>query len=223
MPGYVYVGRYMGYAVRLPHSQGESNRYESRRASSSDSRAITEFLNLNGKNKAFCPLITIDDIGSGKYPGLAIDDFTLMSDRSGKLVAAGALWDQSAYKQYVVQGYNGWLRFLKPFSGALQLFGYPMLPNIGSIIDFKTLSFWSVEKDNPSMFQEFLYCLGSNTCGCAFVVVGVDDKNNLRETLQRRSIVRYASRLYIVDFEKNGKARDLAKSISNCYLEYGLL
>ncbi len=55
--------------------------------------------------------------------------------RSGPIVAAGAVWDQRAFKQTVVVGYDGALRVGRPMVNALALTGVvPSLPTPGAVL-----------------------------------------------------------------------------------------
>jgi hypothetical protein len=224
MPGprYHYAGRYEGHAILPVGRSAKSDRFESRPASLTDFDAIGEFLIASGLKQLY-PAFNMNDFQAGKYPGLAVEDFKLVADRSGKIVAIGALWDQSSYKQYIVKGYHGMLRMLLPVSGLFPILGYPVLPRIDSTLNYRTLSFWAVENDNPEIFMELISPPGSKNADYSFLMIGINERNRLRELLRRKSIVKYASRLYIVDFEKNGSSEQLLNSMSDSYLEYGML
>jgi hypothetical protein len=67
--------------------------------------------------------------------GVRQQDFAVVR-RAGKLVACAAVWDQRAFRQTVVVGYEGALEVLRPVVNAtLVVRGLPPLPASGSVLD----------------------------------------------------------------------------------------
>jgi hypothetical protein len=66
--------------------------------------------------------------------GISARDFRVVR-RSGEIVAAGAVWDQRAFRQTVIDGYSGMLHSIRPFlNGAFTLLRQPPLPAPGSVL-----------------------------------------------------------------------------------------
>jgi hypothetical protein len=66
--------------------------------------------------------------------GVSPHDFVVL-ERGGRLVAAAALWDQRAFRQVVIDGYGGVLRWTRPVAnGVLRLTGRPGLPAPGHVL-----------------------------------------------------------------------------------------
>jgi hypothetical protein len=94
------------------------------RGSSAELPEIIEILWRRGCEKQFFPCYTQEDFcGSPRTRGFDVRDF-LLARRGGKLAGVIGLWDQSAYRQIVIQGYSWPLSSLRrPFNLGLQLFG----------------------------------------------------------------------------------------------------
>jgi hypothetical protein len=66
--------------------------------------------------------------------GVAPDDFVVVR-RGGSLVACAAVWDQGAFKQTVIDGYEGMFAASRPVMNAISMiFGRPVLPQPGNVL-----------------------------------------------------------------------------------------
>jgi len=71
--------------------------------------------------------------------GVTAGDFSLVR-QDGRLVAAAAVWDQRPFRQTVIDGYQGWLRHVRPLlNAAMTLRRMPPLPVPGSVLAQGTL------------------------------------------------------------------------------------
>jgi hypothetical protein len=69
-----------------------------------------------------------------EHRGIAARDFSVVR-QDGRIVAAAAVWDQRSFRQTIVDGYEGWLRHVRPLlNGALALRRMPPLPVPGSVL-----------------------------------------------------------------------------------------
>jgi hypothetical protein len=67
--------------------------------------------------------------------GVSARDFTTVR-RNGRIVACAAIWDQRAFRQTVIDGYEGALAHLRPIiNAALVMRGRPRLPAPGTVLD----------------------------------------------------------------------------------------
>lgn len=122
-----------------------------RDADKNDTEALLEFLRSEGIRKELFPVV--DSIES--FHNLSIEDFRLLTDKNGRILAAAALWNQTEYKQYVVKKYRGVMklaRVLNPIIGAL---GYIRLPKQDEPLDFPMLAFLCVREDRAEYFNIF--------------------------------------------------------------------
>ncbi|MEQ1565720.1 MAG: hypothetical protein ABMA64_08795 [Myxococcota bacterium] len=88
--------------------------------------------------------------------GLSVEDFTLAA-RGGRLVGAVARWDQQGFKQSVVCGYTGPLRWARRGVNALAPWlGVPRLPEPGAELRHAYLSHLAVADHDPAVARAVL-------------------------------------------------------------------
>jgi hypothetical protein len=127
------------------------------RGSAAELGAIVAFLREHGAAKQLFPAYAEDDFGpGGTTPGFRVEDF-LVARRAGRIAGVLGLWDQSAYKQTVVQGYAGLLGRARPlYNAGARLLGAQALPPPGAPIRHAYASFVCVANDDPAVFDALL-------------------------------------------------------------------
>ena len=221
MPWHEYLCDYDLYAIKTGRSRKLPAGYALRIATGNEIENLVEFINMEGASRQFYPVLSVDDILRGKYPGLDIGCFRFLENSENQLLAAGAVWDQSSYKQYLVSGYNGLLGKLYPVSFAFPMFGLPSLPKPGSILSFFTLSFYA--SVSPAAFDVFLNELTSACRDWPFYLVGAARNDPAAEIIASRRHIKYSSRLYLVNLEMDVSLKQSINQESTPYLEGGLL
>ncbi len=250
MPHYRPYGRYEVYAL---HCRRSSSTVSSslKQAAQADLPDLLAFLSEQGKTMQFFPVLNVcpglwGTSGMTLTPNIpslmgaeggkkrschktsiierrAEGEFYLLRDKHQEILAAGAIWDQQNYKQYVMQGYSGIFKLLRPLSRLFPLFGFPVLPKTGEMLNFFTLSFWAVKNQTPVIFAQFLDAISGVAGTYPFFLLGVHENHPLRSVLTKRPHIKYTSQLYLVSWdhqEENVKALD--KHIVP-YLECGML
>jgi len=102
---------------------------------------------------------------------------------SGPIVAAGAVWDQRAFKQTVVMGYDGALRAGRPLVNTLALTGVvPTLPAPGDVLAQGAILGLSVADDAPSATGVWtalleLLCTDAARQGLSWLVVSRETRD----------------------------------------------
>ena len=197
MPIYEYYGDYETYALITGRRRPRDRGLRFRKAEATDVKGLIDFLREQGRRFQFFPVL---DEAALNDPGGSIHykDFYLLVDGHDEIAAAGAVWDQRAYKQYLLSGYGGIYKILYPVSPLFPLFGYPKLARPGSILNYFTLSFWAVRDDDEAVFDCFLGHLSSVTRQYDYFVLGVDTRHPLRETLRRKPHLLDPGRMYRV-------------------------
>lgn len=93
-----------------------------------------------------------------------------------------ALWNQSAYKQYVAVRYGG---LLKPLSLLPALLGYPPLPRLRVPLDFPVLSFFYAAGNELLRYRGVLAQVAAKLrARCEMFAIGLAD-GDPREALFR--------------------------------------
>jgi hypothetical protein len=99
-----------------------------------DREALTEFLQRHAAAAQLTLTWNAARWDALARHGLGPADFAVVH-AGGRIVAAGAVWDQRAYRQAVVRGYAGALRWLRPAINALASLGLaPPLPPVGAVL-----------------------------------------------------------------------------------------
>jgi hypothetical protein len=184
---------------------------------------LLAFLTCAGQQTQFFPVIREANLKLGLSGGLRFQDFYLLRDNHQQLVAAGAVWDQTVYKQYVMQGYAGVFKWLYRCSRGLPLLGLPALPAPGSVLSFFTLAFWTVRDHQPELCRIFLAQIARVAPQYPFFLVGLPAAHPLHPELQRRPHLSYRSQIYLVSWEAQRGAVENLNSALPPYLECGLL
>ena len=227
MPTYHPFGKYEIFALTTGRTrESRSSRlasYPFRRATISDLPALITFLHEQGQQFQFFPILTESTLRSGIFPGLRVENFWVMQNTEGEFLATGALWDQRSYKQYVLQGYGGYFKWLYPFAKLLPLFGFPALPAPGSTLAFCTLSFWAVKDRDPEIFPLFLEQITRTAAPFPFLLVGVHESHSLRSILQKRPHISYRSNVYLVFWEEQQEFVNNLRQDILPYIECGML
>ena len=225
MPTYHPFGSYEVYALKASTRKKQSlpSSMCFRQATQGDLPSLIDFLHTQGKTYQFFPVIHAEDIRTGTFHHLTIEDFYLLHTNDGEILAAGVPWDQHHYKQYVVQGYNGLLQWLYPFSKLFPLFGFPSLPAPQSILQFFTLSFWAVKENQPEIFRHFLAQIAQLSRKNPFFLIGLHQSHPLRAMLQKCPHISYRSRVYLVSWPEHRSNPERLHKRLLPYLECGML
>lgn len=118
-----------------------------RRAGAADLGRIVEFLQEQLRRYALAPRWTEAHLRE-RCRDLAVEHFALLEER-GELRGVGAVWDQRAFKQVVVTGYQAWLaRVRGPLNAALRVVGQPALPPAGTSLALGYLSHFAMRDDD---------------------------------------------------------------------------
>lgn len=161
------------------------------RGCKNDEGDIVRFLNDIGRRRDFFPVFErLSELGD-----IEPEDFCLLK-REGRILAAGALWDRSKVKQYVVKGCHGiyaLLRFLNP---VLSHLGYIRIPEDDEIAPVAFISFLLAAEDNPDHYRLLLsYILSEAKNRYSMLVIGTDGANAKKSLLDSLRSVSFDTQL----------------------------
>ena len=223
MPSYEFYGDYEIFALKTFLRKKKYSGLTFRKATLDDVTAIVKFLNQEGRQYQFFPLVKEEDLLEERLPNLSINHFYLVVDNNNEILTAGAAWDQKRYKQYIVQGYGLSIKFINTIGIWFPLLNWPLLPPKGQMLNFFTLSFWAVKGNEETVFDCFLEGLSHVSKEYSFFLVGVYETHPLRAHLKHRRCVTYKSKAYLVDWEKEINPLTKLNNDFIPYLECGLL
>jgi hypothetical protein len=167
--------------------------------------AIGAFFEKHGAEKQFFPAYTAQDFISDTTRGFKVDDFVI-ARRDDTIVGIMGLWDQSSYKQSIVQRYNGSLRWVRPmYNAGLRLISARPLPGIGEKIHTVFASFICIADNNPGIFQILLRELYSmaNERNYAYLMLGLVESDPLLSVARKYLHIAYHSQLYIAGWDSS--------------------
>lgn len=222
MPNYDYISDYKVLLFKTGVSFKKNNNNFFRKATTDDIPRILDFINSIGKHSQLFPVLD-ENIFNNSIPNLSYDKFYILSDSNENIIACGALWDQSSYKQYIMDEYNGLLKYIYPISSCLKLFGYPKLPKTKSILKFGTLSFLTIKDNNIDIFKEFFSKFSKSIMEYPFFTLGLTPNNCIYNSVKELPSIEYSSRVYLVDWNKNGKITNEILGKNKIHIECGFL
>ncbi len=164
-----------------------------------DLETIVALLNQHGAAKQFFPVYTVADfLDSSLTVGFKVENF-MLAWRGPELVGVMGLWNQSTYKQSVVESYNGTLGTLRPlYNLALRLMGAQLLPAPGQAIRFAYGSFICTANNDPAIFELLLRhaCSLATARNYAYLMISLMENDPLLAVARRYLHIPYHSRLY---------------------------
>lgn len=175
-----------------------------------DAEELTAFLDAHARRHALATPWSADSWAALRRHGLAVEDFCVVR-RSGRIVAAGGVWDQASWRQTVVAGYAGALgRFRPAINGFARLAGRPGLPAVGERLRQACVHPLAVaDGADAPVTGELLEQLEqrAKARGVKWLVASVAAGDPLRTLLSSRAGSRsYATRLYAVRLPGVGDA-----------------
>jgi hypothetical protein len=220
MPEYRPLARYTVYAFAA--KPGRRSGKAVRRAGARDAPRLTGFLRQEGAAQQFFPFISADSFDRPPFSGLTAEDF-MIKEINGEITAAAALWDQSRYKQYIVRGYGGLMRAIRPLSFLFPLLGVPALPPAGSGLRAMFFSLACARENDPASLDElFEGCLRAAPTR-SVMIAGAADGHPFASVFASRRHIGYRSRIYSVVWPDMGEPVGPAQGSAPMYFECGLL
>jgi len=196
LPRYRWLAELVTAAVPVPReSRGAGVGIGATRAE------LTDVLNRHGRSGQLGLIWDSTGWEALARHGLTERDF-LVVRRAGKVVASGAIWDQRAFRQTVIHGYSGALRWARPAVNALAaLRGRPGWPRAGEVL--AQASVLGLAWENAAALRQLwpALCERATAGGLGWLVVtGDGGDGRWREALGIIGGREYRTRLYTVSW-----------------------
>jgi len=175
-----------------------------RRATTGDADELLRFYNEIGSGYSFFPVFS----AMSDFAGLTISDFFIL-ESEGSIVAAGALWNQQAYKQYIVLGYNTIYRLAALCNPILRALHYPPLPKVNEAAHFAHISFLLGPENDPALERILLGEIAAVASNYNFLAIGAVKGAALGQYLDTLRSLRLGSKLCIIDYDKSSTALNI--------------
>jgi hypothetical protein len=228
LPAYHRAGTYHTVAVALPRRRrpvADRGVYV-RPARAEDLPAVLDFLATAGPRRQFFPHLLAEDFLSpeGAMRGLTLDGL-LLAERGGRLVGTLAGWDQHDYRQSVVHGYQGWVRWLRPLYNVwARAWGRPGLPAPGSDLRYLIGALPVVAEDDVDVMAALIETVQQRAAGGPWthLLLGLHEADPLLRVARRYQAACYLTHLFLVCWADGEEAR-AAVDARAPYLEAGSL
>jgi hypothetical protein len=185
-----------------------AHNWQCRQAGSADTEALQMFLNTEAARFSYYPVFT----NWTDFTGLKVTDFYILEDSSG-ILAAGALWDQRLYRQYVMVGYSGIYRLAASNNWLLRALRYPTLAKVGETANFAYLSFL-LSRDNDIELQRVMLSeLSARAHHFDSLTIGAVTDSDLAELLTKMKSFTLQSRICLIDSSRSAKALAIQKPL----------
>lgn len=220
MPDYNYKGGYNVHCIRtnLPE-KGAPSDFELSQACEGDVDCMLQLFREQGALYDFYPAISREDLyGETEFP-LKYSDFYVLKDKpTGKLLACGAPWDQSGYKQHIVMGYKGRYKAFRAMSPLFKAVGIPKMPKPGTALKYYTVAFYAAREDGGKYIEALVRGISRIKKNYDYFIMGASAGSAADLVLSGMSPIVYSSRVYIVDWEKRSESK-LEADRKQIYLE----
>jgi hypothetical protein len=200
LPAYHPKGRY--HTLAIPRAPMASRRdwrgCAIRQATVADLPAIMAFLSANGPARQFFPCYQAGDFfgAHGALKGLLPSDL-LLAWRDERIVGTLGAWDQRDFRQAVVHGYEGLLRWGRPlYNSWAWLRGRPSLPRVGEVLRNRYAVLPVVENNDAGVFTALLESLPMP--GSDYLLLGLHERDPLMPLARRYAAAEYVTRVFVV-------------------------
>jgi hypothetical protein len=186
---------------------------------------VLRFWRSQGPQRQFFPSLAADNFfsASATYRDLSPEQL-LVARRKGEVVGTFAVWDQSRFRQSVVEQYSRSLALARPFYNALaKLRGAPPLPAVGQPFHYLTGALLCVKDFEPAIADSLLAAAGKIARSAGdYLLVGLAQSDPCLPHWRRHAAVEYVTRVYLVAWNNAG---DYARQLDGrpLYLELGCL
>ena len=206
-PSFHRVADFCTLAISLGRTKSPLNgEVEISSAAPSQISEHARFLQCNGRRRQFFPVWTEDSLRELTSLGLRIEDLRI-ARRNGEIAGIAGLWDQSTFKQTVVQGYSRWVKAAAPVCNlGAPWIGRAALPRPGTKLRSVYVAFICIANDEAQVFAALLrelYNLATLR-GFDYLLIGLDARDPLLPIARKYAHVLYASRLYLAEWPDGG-------------------
>jgi hypothetical protein len=164
---------------------------------------VVEFLNREGRKRNFFPVYDESSFSDGTTRGFDPKDFVVI-ERHGELAGVAGVWDQSAYKQSIVDAYDPLTRAARPlYNAAARLMHRATLPKPGTVLRFGYGSFFCVANDDASVARELITQLlaAARARGLDHLLLGFAESDPLLGVARAFRHVAYPAGIYTVAWD----------------------
>lgn len=203
-PQFIKICNYTTYIINLLRNKKEMEcDIQVVRAKKNNISEIVECLNRNGKQKQFYPFYSKEDFFNiDKLRDFKIENF-FIAKKNDKIVGVIGAWEQTGFKQAVINSYNGKMKLIKPvFNICSKICNFSPLPPANQPMKFIYASFIAIDNNNSDTFRQLLisihnYCLKNKYL---YLTLGLSDLDPLSKIAREFFSIKYASEIFLVKY-----------------------
>jgi hypothetical protein len=197
-----------------------------RPAEPTDLAAVLDFWNFVGPRRQFMPVYSPADFfhPAATFRNLQPSDL-LLAFRGPRLVGTLAAWDQTAFRQIVVERYSTALRWSRlAYNAWAAMRRQPRLPRPGQPFRWLTAALVALDEDDESVFEALLEAIMIRAAGKGWdcLLIGMHESDPLLECVRHRQAISYDTRCYVVCWSDGETFRERLDGRPP-YLELGCL
>ena len=229
LPHYEFYGNYLTGVIPLRRRGAPASVPPGiviRSATIEELPQLSKFFESAGSARQFFPCYaTTDWFNDGAtFRGLQVSD-VLLACRGDQIVGSLACWDQSSFRQIVIEDYGAALAWSAPiYNGWATIRGLPKLPKAGEALRFLTGALPIVAANDRQIFSALMETLlaRSKGRGCSHLLIGLHERDPLYDVVKNFQTAVYTTHCYLVYWEDGvSLRRQIDKRVP--YLELGCL
>ncbi len=234
LPGYHLLGKYYTLVLPLRSLRGSAtprrggDELEIRPLRDEELAELIRFATEVGRSRLFFPCYRADDLcgPQATFRDLAAKQI-LTAWRGSRLVACLGLWNQTAFKQSVIRGYRGSLRWTRRvLNPPFRILGWPQFPPVGEALSAITAALPLAAEGETEAFSLLLKYAQEQARKlhplCDSLLVGLCENDPLFDLCRRASLFHYVTCIYVVSWDEE-PARSEPFHGRRPYLELGCL
>ncbi len=154
--------------------------FEIRKASRDDAAIIQELHEQHASRYRLSPVLDFSsEMGYGYFQGLSWEDFYL-GFRDGQLVAMVGVWDQSGFKQLVVESYSPEMAFSRPL---IKCYTGMSLPKVGEAATTRALTSIACREFDQDVLRDLVRHILIKMPTGVFLMAGFDSLDPVLKSL----------------------------------------
>jgi hypothetical protein len=201
LPAYCPIGQFVTWVIPRRRRAVRQSSVEVRGLTPADVPQLLALIARSARLRQFVPCYTADDFagGAGTFANLPLSAI-YGAWRDGRLLATLAGWDQRAFRQTVVEGYRGPLRWARHACNAWALLcGRPRFPARGACLPVLTGALPFAADQDPTVFPLLLDHVSACLPGDAdALLVGLSARDPLTAAVRRKALAHYSTELFVV-------------------------
>lgn len=176
-----------------------------------DAEEIAGFLNRHGPSRNFFPVCRAGDLDGGAdpaFPGLTAGNFMVVRE-GGEVRGVMGCWNVMRFRQALVAGYGGVLRWVRPwYNLGARCARRPLLPAVGQPVRLAYAALALVRDSEPRVFRSLLNAglVWARQQGLDYLVVALAAGDPLAAAFSGLPCRELHSRIFQVEFEKSPSA-----------------